>query len=417
MSDAARTPSPGRRRLAILAVSTAFALIGLELFIDRFVPILGQIYMLDGELLHDAQPSARRLQPMHRGWLREGDVPRVLVEIGPDGFRGPALERPKTRPRLLVIGDSFVMAENVPHDRTFVVQLGKAVDAARDSEGARGPSIEAVNAGRAGYGSGQVLLLLQRIVDDVRPDALVCVLCAHNDVGDLPRNKLFSLDERGQLVRNRPRLGARVHDEFQGRVTRASAPGLVRLWYYWQFADARRPVHRLPDTTIDLYLTALASQANEFFVRRNDEVVTLFEDVYDADLVLTPDAEMVRTKLALFTEIVRGIVGVARERGVPLQFVVVPSAVDACPGFGIQVDPERHPGYEADRLTATVVGAVRAAGGAVFDLTPALHAEDGRYWVGGTDIHWNSGGQAVAAGAVAELLGTREDMRRALALD
>ena len=50
------------------------ALLTLELVIDRFVPILGQIYMLDGELLHDAQPLARRLQPMHKGWLREGDV-------------------------------------------------------------------------------------------------------------------------------------------------------------------------------------------------------------------------------------------------------------------------------------------------------------------------------------------------------
>ena len=141
---------------------------------------------------------------------------------------------------------------------------------------------------------------------------------------------------------------------------------------------------------------------------------TDIKTIYDADLVLTPDAEMVRTKLALFTEILREIVGVARERDVPLQFVVVPSAVDACPGFGIRVDPERYPDYSPDRLTATIVGAVRAAGGAARDLTPALQAEDGRNWVGGTDIHWNSGGQAVSAGAAAEALWAREDMRRAL---
>jgi len=398
------------RRLAIVLCASAISLVGLELAVDRYLPVLGQIYELDPELLHNARPNARRIQPMHASRLREGDVARVLVTTGAEGFRGRSLARPASRPRVLVLGDSFVMAENVPLERTFVERLARSLERALGD----GTAIEGVNAGRSGYGPDQALLLLRRQLDDVDPDVLVCVLCAHNDLGDLARNKLFRLDENGRLATARPRIGDRMRAEFARRSARARGLGLERLWRFWGERETRRPVNDMPDGTIDLYLTALGAQFAEHFVQRDDEVVSLFEDVYDADVAIAPDSVAVQAKLALMAEILRAITQVAEERRLPLHFVVVPSAVDACPGFGIRVDPLRHPSYSPDHLVTAMGGAVERAGGVATDLTATLRTAGGDRWVGGTDIHWNANGQAASAEAVAADLWNRGDVRRAL---
>ena len=108
----------------------------------------------------------------------------------------------------------------------------------------------------------------------------------------------------------------------------------------------------MPVETIDLYLQALAAQFAEHFVHRNDEVVSLFEDVYDADVAVRPESPSVQTKTAVLTRVLGEVVALAAERDVPLLFVVIPSAVDVHPAFGIRVDPTRHPGYEPGRLVA-----------------------------------------------------------------
>ena len=332
MSGGERAISGGSitRRILLSISAAALTLLLLELSVDRFFPVLGQVYRLDPELLHDTIPGSRRIQPMEPSRLGEGDRARVLVEVGGDGFRGDGERGSEGCRRVLVLGDSFVMAENVPLEGTFVRRL------AVDLEAQLGCAVEGVNAGRSGYGPDQSLLLLQRELDEVAPDLIVCVLCAHNDVGDLARNKLFRGEGAGTLVRCAPRLGARLVDEFTRRRERSAGFGLQRLVRFWREAPDRRPVDSVPVGTIDLYLAALAAQHDEFFVRGDLEVVSLFEDVYDADVALRPDAAAVATKLSLMTAILRAMVELAMARGVPLHFVVVPSAVDVCPGFGIQ---------------------------------------------------------------------------------
>ena len=110
----------------------------------------------------------------------------------------------------------------------------------------------------------------------------------------------------------------------------------------------------------------------------------------------------------------RGSAFVAAARGIPLHFVVVPSAVDVCPDFGIQVDPARFPGYSPRRLVEQLTRAVGEAGGQATDLSEALRAEGASVWVGGTDIHWNAAGQRVGAARVAADLTGRADVVEAL---
>ncbi len=398
-------------RRALLSMSAvALTLLVIELSVDRFFPVLGQVYQLDSTLLHDAIPGSRRIQPMEPSRLGPGDRARVLVEVGPGGFRGDLdLDRDReSTARLLVLGDSFVMAENVPLEGTFVRQL------AFELERGLGCEVEGVNAGRSGYGPDQSLLLLEREIDTVAPDVIVCVLCAHNDVGDLARNKLLRLGPDGGLVRCQPRIGARLVDEFARRAERSGGLGIQRLVRFWQEAPDRAPVNSVPAGTMDLYLAALAAQYDEFFVRNDLEVVSLFEDVYDADVAIRPETPAVSAKLELMAAVLRSMVELAASRGVPLHFVIVPSAVDMCPGFGIQVDPDRFSGYSPDHLSGRLVEAVELAGGRLTDLSAQLRAEGGEVWVGGTDIHWNAAGQRVGARSVAAALLERPDLQSRL---
>ncbi len=410
MSGGERATSRGSigRRLLLSVSAAALTLLVIELAVDRFFPVLGQVYQLDPELLHDTIPGSRRIQPMEPSRLGEGDQARVLVEVGEDGFRGDSERGIEGGRRVLVLGDSFVMAENVPLEGTFVRRL------AADLEAQLGCAVQGVNAGRSGYGPDQSLLLLQRELDEVAPDLIVCVLCAHNDVGDLARNKLFREEPAGTLVRCAPRLGARLLDEFARRRERSGGLGLQRLVRFWREAPDRRPVDSVPVGTVDLYLAALAAQHDEFFLRGDLEVVSLFEDVFDADVAIRPDSAAVAAKLSLMTAVLRGMVELAAARGIPLHFVVVPSAVDVCPDFGIQVDPARFPSYSPRRLVEQLTRAVVEAGGQATDLSEALRAEGASVWVGGTDIHWNAAGQRVGAARVAADLTGRADVVEAL---
>lgn len=383
-------------KLGYLVAGLLLALVAAELLVDRWLPVGGVIYRVDDTLLHDARPNAARIQKMPRTRLGPGDAARVRVATGELGLRG-GLPKGADAARVLVLGDSLVMAENVPEDRTFVARLGEELGRAA------GVPVAALNAGRSGYGPDQSLLLFEKIVDEVKPAAVVVVLCAHNDFGDLMRNKLFRTED-GELRRLTPNVGTRMREWFQGNETAASKLALVRLFHF--FADGGGAEERIDADVMPLYLAALGAQFDEHWVRRDDEVISLFEDVYDADIALGVAPERAEIKRDLMTRVLGELVSAAKSRGLPLAFAVVPSAVDVCPGFGITVDARSYAGYEAGRLAALMSRAASDAGAPALDLSVAL-TSGGRAperFVGGTDIHWNAAGQADGATAVARWL-------------
>jgi len=391
------------RKFLLAAVAAVVALFALEWTIRVYFPVGGQIYVIDEGLLYDAKPRAARIQRMGEAYLGEGDAARVHVRTGVERYRGGDLEAPKTKRRVLVLGDSLVMAENVPVEATFVKALGRELEARLGAGGA----IETVNAGRSGYGPDQSLLLLERDAKAVNPDLVVCVLCAHNDFGDLMRNKLFRSDSNGTLQRETPRLGARMRTRF-AEVERSSQKlALQRLWEFRRQAQgAPVTMEPLPSGTMRLYVTALESQAREHLVDRNDEVVSLFEDVYDIDVAADLEGSFARDKRALMTAVLARMIRFTDSLDLPIVFVVVPSAVDVCDNFGICVDPLQFPDHSPARLADALVGAVGLAGGVAIDVTPVFLDAGGadRYFVGGTDMHWNAAGQGAAASYVAEEL-------------
>src|SRR6185295_3641726 len=141
----------------------------------------------------------------------------ITTELESHGFRGRELADPKRGPRVLVVGDSLVMAQTSPLEETYCVKLDAAL----------GRQAEVVNAGVSGYGPDQACLRMEQLLAPLAPELVVLVLCAHNDFGDLVRNKLFRLGTREQLVRNRPRLDRGLVERFAQAERHVARPALL----------------------------------------------------------------------------------------------------------------------------------------------------------------------------------------------
>tara|TARA_R110002072_G_scaffold10569_17_gene49174 strand:+ start:821 stop:1993 length:1173 start_codon:yes stop_codon:yes gene_type:complete len=374
------------RRAAVALGSLVVALAATEAALRTWWPVGGNNYRQDAELIHVTRPSSVRLQLMPS----YADTQRVLVEIGPDGYRGPALERPKTRPRLAILGDSLVLAGNTIESETFTRRLGVEL----------GDAYELVNVGAESYGPDQTLLRLEREFEHLDPDGLILVLCAHNDLGDPIRNKLFRLDAANGLVRTAPEIGPALRAGFVNRERRAQRWAMLR-WFDHLRASPHAPAD-WDGPWIELYLQAARQQFADWR-SGNPTVDDVERDTYDADVALEPSSESARTKQRLLAAILERMQRRAERAGVPFAIVVVPSPIDVAPGFPIQVDAPRFPDYDARALVAACL----AAAGSVpaLDLTPVFLANDpNQMFVGGDDIHWNARAQASCARACAAWL-------------
>lgn len=376
-----------RRRLLLCAASFALSLVVAELVLERRWPVRRTTYRLDPVLLHDSIPGSRRIQRMP-SWAGGA---RNLVRFNDVGCRGAQLESPKTRRRLVVLGDSLVLAANVSEAETLPARLGEEL----------GAGYEVVNAGLESYGPDQTLLRLERDFDKLDPDALLLVLCATNDFGDLLRNKLFRL-ERGRLERTQAVLTDAAREPFERHAREASAPALVRTFLDWRETRAAAAREReAPATGPDLIAEYLAQTEWEYrnaVLERDTRVYSLQQDAYDADVAIRPDGESSRAKQRLMTAVLRRLRERCVARGIPCALVVVPSAIDLDPTFLVRVDRDAHPTYSPTALSDAMSRCGREAGFEVLDLTAefAARVETGLF-VGRDDFHWNRRGIALAA--------------------
>lgn len=379
------------QRLGVVTLVLGLALGAGELVMRRWFPIRGQIYSLDPERLHVSVPSTRRLQLLP---ARAGRT-RVLVELNSAGFRGPELR--EADKRVLVLGDSLVLSANVVQEDTFTVQLGTRLSAT-------GTDWEAINAGLESYGPDQSLLQVQALLPKLRPDLVVLVLCAHNDFGDLHRNKLFGLDDQGHLKSQKVLLGPTLKAIFAQRQAYAAKPALYRalqaLRERGQGLSLDAPLDFVPD-----YLRAARYQYEDAVTRHNPVVDDIERDTWDADVAIHPDWPSSQHKRALMTRVLAAMGASCQEAGVPIVAIVVPSAVDVDPGFLIRVDQKRYPQYSPTTLAEALTECAREAGLPVRNLQALLEANDpAQLFVGGDDFHWNPRAQALCAEACAALI-------------
>ncbi|MCC7366998.1 MAG: SGNH/GDSL hydrolase family protein [Chloroflexi bacterium] len=165
-------------RLIVVLVSLAIPLVALEIALRMFGPFLPGNY--------DTGPFVRRHPvlghfhiPSHTSWVK---TPRFTVRIdtNPMGFRDPrqSYEKPPGAFRILLLGDSYVEAAQVP------VEQGIAQVLERKLTASLGRPIEVINGGVLGYGTAQESLLLDQEGAKLKPDLIVLFFCHCNDLAN-----------------------------------------------------------------------------------------------------------------------------------------------------------------------------------------------------------------------------------------
>jgi len=374
------TATQGRARLLAVLLGLVLAVLAAEGLLRVVGPGDGVCYRLDPELLHDAVPGGRRTQ------LMPGPTGprRVEVAFNALGLRGP-LPR-EAGPRVLLLGDSLVLAGNTPEPETLRARLE-----------ARLEGVQVLNAGRESYGPDQSLLWLRRHGADLRPDAVVLVLCAHKDFGDLVRNRLFDLGRDGALERARTALAPQLVARFGQR--RGSRSALLR-WLAGLGAEVAAEDPPDPEALLAAWLAASQAQVADALTGP-PVVVDLEQDTYDADLALDPGGASAAHKRALMTAVLRTLRADLEALGVPALAAVVPSAVDANPFYPVRPAPGRWPDLVPNGPALGLAQCAEAAGWPVVDLTGTLADLGAQAFEQGLDFHWSAAGQEAAAGALA----------------
>lgn len=160
-----------------------------------------------------------RLVAGHSGWWTQEDREFVVpVQINSQGRRD--VERPLQKPagtlRVLVLGDSFAEAMQVPLDEIFARLLEERLNAAGEIP------VEVVNAGVSGYGTAAQLLLLRRDGVRLRPDVVLLAFYPGNDVmnnsTELESTLIPRYDEQGRVERVEMARGDRRQGSVLGRL-------------------------------------------------------------------------------------------------------------------------------------------------------------------------------------------------------
>jgi lysophospholipase L1-like esterase len=400
LGESVRRLGNGAKRRLLLGVSTLVALAGAEILLIFFSPIEGLVYRVDEETLVATVPGARKIYI--RGPDNGGD--RILVRFDRDGFRGPELGVRGEDLRVAVYGDSFVEAEYSREARTFVELLGQRLS---DATGRR---VATVNAGVVGFGPDQAILRVEREQASLDPDLVVLTLVG-NDFGDLLRNRLFRLGENDALLRNRPEISPAFRQELAPR------EGLRRLNLVRGGALLARglgrlvglvPPERAPDfswvpTYVDGALTGL-ERDYENYVKKGDSVVrTTFEDYWDADIALRPEAASSAYKIRLLRALLEHLRDFAESRRLGVVLVIIPTNIDACETTPYGPPANKYPEFQRSKITDTFAAIARDAELPAIDLFQAFRANDPcSLYFRVDDDHWNDDGQALAAAVVGD---------------
>jgi hypothetical protein len=363
--------SRGRRWLVntlVVLVSVGVTLAAVEVGLRVFSPLPKGVWHQDREGLALHWPGLVTYLPQFG----------VTASFNSAGMRDR--EHPVQKPpgvfRILVLGDSFIEALQVPFEESFTSLLQREL-------GERAPQrIEVMNASVSGWGTDDELKYLTSYGRRFKPDLIVVAMTLYNDVSDNLRERFHTVRD-GALVAKPPTRASFVD------YTIIQLKGwLASRFQIWQLVTRAR---RLRETKIEAQ--QLSTHVNGLF--------------------LPSDARMARG-LELTTLLLERMRAIATEDGGRVVLVLIP--------LGVQLSDQQFAefaggaaGAQLDRPQRELKRIADRAGIEVIDLLPAF-----REWAtaGGAalylarDGHWDRPGHRLAARIVGTELGRRRLVQR-----
>lgn len=392
------------KRAALAACATLLCLLAAELFLRLAAP--ESVFVLDDTYLHGLRPNSEQVFK-HADSNGGSEVPE---RINGRGFRGAEFtsERAKAK-RVMVYGDSFVEAPFTTFERTLPKRLEQLLNERR------GEAVEVVNAGVRGYGPDQISLRLDAELDEFRPDLVVVAVYSGNDFGDLIRNKIYTLDERGELVKRNYFIGTSLRKEVEARPRSALLARLRETVSTLKAAaSGQRAETARPDGAAFFERSVRRCREQYADYLQSDEVRDLFRDQYDADIAFRIEPEAARYKKRLMEQVLLKIKRTLDARGTPLVLLIIPTASDSVPGYELSVDRNVYKDYEPTALTSAIEEIAARNQIPHFNLFDAFTAADpSRLYFKFPDAHWNDDGQELAARTLVEFINSAGLLQRA----
>lgn len=283
------------------------------------------------------------------------------------------LEKSSGTFRILVLGDSFIEAIQIPLEDTFPRLLERRLNSV-----SRTP-IEVISAGVSGWGTDDELTYLRRYGLRLQPDLVLVAMTLHNDVSD--------------------NLEMEWHDFADGSLRERPMQLLSGWKYFWLrtkifFASRSH-----------LYQAALRARR-----ARAIDTGAKALDGHVAGLIAAALPASIERGWLMTEALLRELARTTDENGVRLAVFLIP--------LGIQVEPERLESFldehaldrepvvvDAPQQRVTSWGARQGA--PVIDLLPVFadtHAREGRMLYLERDGHWSSAGHHLAAEQVSKEL-------------
>lgn len=378
--------------------SLAVALLAAEAILQyQYAPSYYTAYEQDERALFKLRPGAVR-DYKH---LKVNGGNTITFRVNSDGFRGPELKPRGEQLRIAVYGDSFIQAEFTPQQETFTAQLQKSLATKL------GRSVEVVNAGVAGYGPDQILRRIQTELDKLRPHLVIVSIFSGNDFGDLLRNRLYRLNESGQLVENQFRIDETTQRQMllnkYEPISRKIFSNLLKGQNTAQSAEPKFD----PAAWVMSAMQQQKAEYTSFIINGDNTVGNFGVDKYSTDIALEPDSDAARYQVRVMGAVLKAMSQLSREKSIPLAIINIPHPMDLLNGTHSSgfIDKAKFPAYQSRRLTDLVQTLAGAAGLPQLNLYPVFKATDvNQHFFKGGDDHWNSLGQKLAANATTEFL-------------